>query len=135
MRVRLVLSLLTLFCSAPLLAENASVDPCRGTKVENQWLLTINEQDAASRENLLETLRLLAAPGFSVKQVFSFSAPSLLIVMKFDPLYSSEPGASSRLKEDTLAALLAIPGTRLECDGIATINPAIGVRPLEENEL
>ena len=116
-----------------LQAETKDLDPCVNDKQpdRNSWFLEINQGDAANRETLLESLRLLSTGGFALEQVFDLKAPALTLVISYQPGYWSDAETATRVKYETLKALSEKKGNALTCNGLATINPAIGVRPGE----
>jgi hypothetical protein len=119
-----ILSLLWLLAPAALAAP---IDPCDGGERQGLWLLTVNQDDASQRDELLETLRLLASPGFLPTFVMAPAGnPAVVIGVSFDTTRFRAATAAAAAKDKVLAALAAIPGNELECNDFSL--PGMGIR-------
>ena len=113
-------------------AAPVTSDPCVSPSVApNNWLISVNENDAATREGLLKTIDLLATGGFTLQNVFAYEStitPAKTFVVTFDPTYWGDAGRATQVKNQMLAAISAIPGNGIECNAYVYPAPAIGVR-------
>ena len=129
MKIFWLVALLSFGFAGSLLAK----DPCEGLEevLMNSWLLTINEADASSKDDILRSLNLVGTGGFKVKNIFNFSSDDASVVMSiyFEPDYYQDASRAKQVKDGVLAELLDISGVQVFCDSIMRPTPAIGVRP------
>jgi len=113
--------------STHALAER--LDPCTGPEVvPNSWLVSVNDEDQSSREDLLQVLRLLGTGGFS-NHILNFEQdPSVTVALSFDPSYWADRRAARAAKAKVLSGLKKLEGVLIRCNGKVYPAPAIGVR-------
>lgn len=104
------------------------VDPCVKLRSEqrNNWILTLNQKDSSSREQLLSTLRLLATQGFTPE--FIVAPPQdahIALVFTFNPDLFRSPEIAEQTKNETLRALIEI-GNSVECNDLT--RQGMGIR-------
>ena len=84
----------------------------------NSWIIMLNQNDQADREDLLAALRTLATGGFAVESIIPVSVPGILLVTTFDPsYYGTDTAAALRARDGALGALAALNDTVIECNG------------------
>jgi hypothetical protein len=108
----------------------SSIDPCDDprTETENNWILTLNTEDLSSKQDVLETLRLLGTRGFLPTWITSSGDDERVIVFSFDSSKYSDamdPLEVTRIKHSVLKRLANIEGNELSCNDIG--GPGMGV--------
>ena len=116
---KILLILAFAFVSSAALAD--SVDSCKGPEVvANNWFVTVNSDDQASKQDILAVLDAIAICGFCVGGIFSFpSSPDKTFFITFNPAYYPDAERAAAVKEEVLKSLLATPTVTLECNLIA----------------
>lgn len=106
-------------------------DPCehRSNVLQNSWIMTLNVDDASSKDDVLNSVRLIGTGGFKVKNILNLGEDApVLISFNYDSKYYVDQVRAKDVKNNVLGELLGIEGVNVACDSINTISPAIGVR-------
>ena len=99
-----------------------AADPCEKSENDttNTWVLTINNKDKGSKEDLVTSLKLLGNKGFKIIGVLpQFKEKELRLVFEFDiHAYSDSLDSleGRRIKDAVLRRLQALTANSLECN-------------------
>lgn len=108
-------------------------DPCQDAEgvVMNRWLVSLNKEDASSKEDILDAIRLMGKGGFQVRNFYSYPDDnSITASFSFSPDYYYDQDQAKEVKNNVLGKLVEIDGVKIYCDSIVYPTPAIGVRSL-----
>ena len=99
----------------------ASIDPCEKIlDVKNNWVLEFNKNNASTKEEVLQTLDLLAEQGFKVvfwKNEYSGHL-KFIVSFKNNSLAGADQILNEKRKLNVLKDLQSIAGNQLECNFI-----------------
>ena len=107
-----------------------AADPCTGPEVaKNSWLISVNEEDQSSKQDILNVLKLLSKGGFKIGSIFDFSDDAdVVLATNFKEDYYADPERADFVKNSVLDELQTLEGVTIRCNGIMRTLPAIGVR-------
>ena len=107
-----------------------AADPCsdREHVVPNSWLISVNEEDQSSKQDILTTLKLLSKGGFEIRSMFDFADPDIVLATYFRPDYYYDQDRADEVKNSVLEELQTLDGVKIRCNGINYPFPAVGVR-------
>ena len=102
--------------------KNNSVLNCVGPDVvDNEYLVTVNDDDKSTKEGILKTLKLIDNKGFDINNLLVFGEqPQRTFLVKFNPDSFENEEKASEAREDILSQILEIDGNRIECNGRVT---------------
>ncbi len=105
-------------------------DQCVGPNVvENEWLVSVNHEDQASKQDIVQTLGLFTEAGFSGSLLFVIPEEGYINYhLKFDPDYFENWDDAEAHKNAVLGMIAGTAGNIIECNGIVGPLPAIGIR-------
>lgn len=106
--------------------KNNGVLTCVGPDVaDNEYLVTVNDDDKSSKEGILKTLKLIDNKGFSINNLLVFGEqPQRTFLVKFNPdLFENEEKASEA-RDEVISQILEIDGNRIECNTRVTTQAA-----------
>ena len=91
------------------------VEPCESST--NRWTLTVNHDNQATKEDLLETFYVLSEGYFKIDYIarVPYSQLSVSFITSFHSNIFPEPSEAEWIRKDILTRVTAIPGNRISC--------------------
>lgn len=117
----------SLVASAEAAANNG--DFCSGLPnvAPNSWLVGVNDQNVAEKQDIIDALKLMSSNGFEIKNIIDYETSHDVVIMltfKAEGLDSTKQTAE---RDRVIGGLVGLNGISVYCDHISHPFPSVGI--------